>query len=50
MQTSVYLWYLAEFFLDCETFQAKVVDKIKARILFSLTFFRKAPLWDNVEK
>ena len=31
--------YLAPFFLECEMFQAKVVDEIKTHILCSITFF-----------
>jgi len=32
-------------------FQAKVVDKIKTHILYSVTFFRKLyRLWDSVGK
>jgi hypothetical protein len=29
MKTNVQLYYLAEFFLECEMFQTKVVQKIK---------------------
>ena len=32
---------LAEFFLEWEMFQTKVVEKIKPHILCSITFFRK---------
>ena len=43
--------YLAQFFLEWETFQTKVIEKIKTHILCSITFFRKScRLWDNVEK
>ena len=35
------LQYLAEFFLEWEIFQTKVVEKIKTRILCSVTFFQK---------
>jgi hypothetical protein len=43
--------YLAYFFLEWETFQTKVVEKIKTHILCSVTFFRKScRLWDNVDK
>ena len=31
--------YLAQFFLEWEMFQTKVVEKIKTQILFSVTFF-----------
>jgi hypothetical protein len=52
MKTFSHLWqYLAEFFLEWETFQIKVVEKIKIHILCSVTFFRiSCRLWDNVEK
>jgi hypothetical protein len=51
MKTFVHVWYFAEFFLEWEMFQTKVVEKIKTRILCSITFFRKScRLWDNVEK
>jgi hypothetical protein len=51
MKTYVPLWYLAEFFLESEMFQTKVVEKIKTHILYSVTCFRKScRLWDNVEK
>jgi hypothetical protein len=43
--------YLAQYFLEWEIFQTKVVDKIKTHILSSIIFFRKScRLWDNVEK
>jgi hypothetical protein len=36
------LWlYLAKFFLEWEMFQIKIVAKIKAHILYSLTIFPK---------
>jgi hypothetical protein len=52
MQTFRHLWqYIAEFFLEWEMFQIKVVDKIKIHILYSITFLRKScNLWNNVEK
>jgi hypothetical protein len=50
MKTYVHL-YLAEFFLDWDIFQIKVVDKIKTHILCSINFFRKScRSWDNAEK
>jgi len=43
--------YLAEFFVEWEIFQTKFVDKVKTRILCSITFSRISyRLWDNVEK
>jgi hypothetical protein len=52
MNTNIHFWpYLAHFFLEWEMFHTKVVEKIKTRILSSVTLFRKScPLWDNVEK
>ena len=52
IKTFGHLWQcIAEFFLEWEMFQIKVVEKIKTHILFSVTFFRKScRLWDNVEK
>ena len=40
MQMFLRLWqYLSEFFLEWEIYQIKVVDKFKAHILYSVTFF-----------
>jgi hypothetical protein len=40
MNTDVnFLSYLAHFFVEWEMSQTKVVDKIKTRILYSVTFF-----------
>ena len=54
MKTNIHFWsYLAYFFLEWEMFQAKVVQKIKTHVLFSVTFFffRKSYCtWDNVKK
>jgi hypothetical protein len=43
------LWqHLVEFFLEWEIFQIKVVEKIKAHVFGSVTFFRKScRLWDS---
>jgi hypothetical protein len=46
---------LAQFFLEWEIFPTKLVQKIKASILCSMTFFPPSPLkscrlWYNVEK
>jgi hypothetical protein len=51
MKTDIHFWpYLAEFFLEWEMFQTKIVEEIKTRFLCSVTFFRKSRrLWDNVE-
>jgi len=52
LKTCVDLWsYLAQYFLELEMFQTKVIDKIKTHILCSVTFSRKScRLWDNVER
>jgi hypothetical protein len=42
---------VAQFFLEWEMFETKVVEKIKTHILCPILFFRKScRLWDNVEK
>ena len=43
--------YLSDFFLELEIFQANFVEKIKERILWSITFFfRKSyRLWYDME-
>ena len=52
MQTDIHFWsYLAQFCLQWEMFRTKVVQKIKTRILCSVTVFLKScRLWDNVGK
>ena len=52
MKTDIYfLSYLADFFLEWGNFQTKVVEKIKTRIVRSITFFWKSyRLSDNVKK
>jgi hypothetical protein len=48
MGAYVHLRDLAEFFLEWEMFQIKVVEKSKTHISGSVTFFRKSyRLWDN---
>ena len=40
MKTNTHFWsYLAQFFLEWEMFQTKVVEKIKTHILCSINFF-----------
>jgi hypothetical protein len=50
--TFVHLWlYRAQFFVEREMFQAKVVEINTTHILCSVTIFQKScRLWDNVEK
>jgi len=52
MKTDVHLRsYFAESSSEWEMFQTELVEKIKTRILFSVTYSRKScRLWDNVEK
>jgi hypothetical protein len=52
MITNIHLWsYLAQFFLEWEMFQAKVVEEITTHIFCPVTFFFKlCRLWNNVEK
>jgi hypothetical protein len=53
MKKSVHLWQnLAQFFLEWEMFQAKIVNKIETHILCSITFLsrKSCHLRDNVEK
>jgi len=51
IKTKKRFWsYLAQFFLEWEIFQTKVVGKIKEHILCSNFLFRKSCLlWGNVE-
>jgi len=45
-----FLSYLAQFFLEWETFQTQIVQKIKKHILCSVNLIKKSRLlWDNVE-
>ena len=40
MKTNInLLQYMTQFFLEWKTFQTKVVEKFKTRVLFSVTFF-----------
>jgi len=53
MKTDIHLWqYVAHFFLEWDSFQTKVVEKIQTHILCSITFFfqKSCSLWINVEK
>jgi len=51
-QTNIHVWpHLAQFILEWEMLQTKVVDNIKTQSLCSITCFRKScRLWNNVEK
>jgi len=53
MQTDIHFWsYLAQFFLQWEMFQTKVVQKIKTHILCSVTFLENRAvyeiMWENI--
>jgi len=52
MKTNKRFWScVAQFFLEWEMFQTRVLKNIKTHILYSITFFFKSyRLWDNVEK
>ena len=56
MKTNIHFWsYLAQFFLEWEMFQTKVVKKIKTRILCSVTLFFEnravyEVMWKNFEQ
>ena len=53
MKTDMRFWsYLAQFLLELEMLQTKVVEKIKTHFIFNtIFFFRKScRLWDKVEK
>jgi len=52
METDIIIWsYLAQCFAEWQIYQIKVAEKIKAHILYSVTFLRKScRLWDNMEK
>ena len=48
METFSHLWqYLAKLFLEWETFQIKVVEKINTHTLCSITFFSKVTFFNN---
>jgi hypothetical protein len=53
MKTDAHLWsHLAEFFLEWEMFQTKVIDKIKTHFLCPVTFFMENRayeiMWKNI--
>ena len=52
LKRNINFWsYLAQFFLEWEMFQTKVVQNLETHILWSITFFRNSCLlWDNMEK
>jgi hypothetical protein len=51
MKTYVQLWsYLAEFLVEWETFQTKVVKNRTHFISNNFLFKKSSRLWDNVEK
>ena len=42
MKTNIHFWsYLAEFFLEWEVFQKKIVQEMKTHISYSITFVKK---------
>ena len=51
MKTDVHFWYLAQFVLEWELFETKVVGKFKTHIICSKTFFpENYAVYNNVEK
>jgi hypothetical protein len=51
MKTTVHLWeYLAQFFLEWEMFQTKVVEKIKTHISCSITLSRSRAVYEIMWK
>jgi hypothetical protein len=53
MKTDKRLWsYLAQFFLEWEMFQTKVVEKMKTHLVFSNFFFENRAvyeiMWENI--
>jgi hypothetical protein len=53
MKTNTHFWsYISQFFLEWETFQTNLAEKIKTHILCLVTIFfpNSCPLWDNVGK
>jgi hypothetical protein len=51
MKTNTHFWsYVAQFFLEWEMFQTKLLEKIKTHILCLKLFLNSSGLWDNVEK
>jgi hypothetical protein len=51
METFSQMWqYLAEFFLEWETFHIKVVERIKTHILCSVTFFKSCSVYEIMSK
>ena len=51
MKTNIHFWsYLAQFFLDWEMFQAKVVEKIKTHILCSVNIYENRGFYEIMWK
>ena len=51
MKTNIHvLSYIAQFFLEWEMFQIKVVKKIKTHYIHKFFFRNSCLLWDNVEE
>jgi hypothetical protein len=52
MKMNIHFWsYFAQFFLEWNMFQTKIVEKIETHILCHVPFFLKSfRLWDNVGK
>jgi len=50
MKTRVYLWYIAQLFLEWEMVQIKVAEKIYILCSQNFLFRKSCRLWDNMEK
>ena len=48
--TYVYVWYLAEFFLEWEKFQTKVAEKIKTQVTWYFFFFENRVVYEMMWK
>ena len=50
MKTCVHLWYVAEFFLEWEMFQTKVVEKIKTHFMLNKFFSENRAVYEIMWK
>ena len=50
MKPYVYLWFLAEFLLECEMFDIKVVQKIKTHFMSSNIFSEYRAVYEVIWK
>jgi len=51
MKTEIHFWsYLAQFFLEWEMFQTKVVEKLKTHILCFVTFSKNIAVYEIMQE